>query len=115
MKNLLGVISPHEKEITGNNIKCTFFKGEIMSIRNLGSAALHLCYVGCGQLEGYWQVNIKPWDVAAGLLIVAEAGGISSKFSGVPSDLSGDFIASNGKIHNEMVRRFKAVQIRLSP
>jgi len=87
---------------------------EILSMRNLGSAALHLCYVGCGRLDGYWQVNIKPWDVAAGLLIVAEAGGKCSKFAGGPSDLSGDFIASNGKIHSEMVRRFKAVQIQVS-
>ena len=87
---------------------------EILSVRNLGSAALHLCYVADGQLDGYWQVNIKPWDVAAGWLIVTEAGGVCSKFSGKPSDLSGDFIASNGKIHSEMVQRFTAVQRRLS-
>ncbi|MCP4709505.1 MAG: inositol monophosphatase [Planctomycetes bacterium] len=104
-------------DTTAANNNIAYFESinnEIMGIRNLGSAALHLCCVGCGQLEGYWQVNIKPWDVAAGLLIVEEAGGNCSKFSGGPSDLSTDFIASNGKIHNEMVRRFKAVQAIVS-
>jgi myo-inositol-1(or 4)-monophosphatase len=65
----------------------SFFKAFLtrcQGIRRNGSAALDLCYVACGRLDGFWELKLKPWDIAAGALIVAEAGGKLSKFSGAP-------------------------------
>jgi myo-inositol-1(or 4)-monophosphatase len=73
-------------------------------IRRLGSAALDLCYVGCGRFDGYWEQNLKPWDTAAGVLIAAEAGAVISDFSNAPftSDKN-EIVASNGNFHKEMI------------
>ncbi len=57
------------------------------SLRRLGSAAMNLCFVACGRLDGYWASSIKPWDIAAGILIVEEAGGVISDISRQPLDL----------------------------
>ena len=73
-------------------------------MRRLGSAALDLCYVACGRFEAFWEQNLKPWDTAAGALIVAEAGGQVTTFSNRP--YSGDqdeILATNGHIHQEMI------------
>ena len=73
-------------------------------IRRAGSAALDLCYVASGRIDGFWELKLKPWDVAAGALIVAEAGGSLSDFSGKPSSIfGGETLASNSIIHNEMI------------
>ena len=70
------------------------------AVRRDGSAALDLCYVGAGRFDGYWEMKLKPWDIAAGCLIVAEAGGIVSRFSGAPIDLEqGDVVAATPAIH----------------
>jgi myo-inositol-1(or 4)-monophosphatase len=72
-------------------------------IRRAGSAALDLCYVACGRFDGFWELKLKPWDIAAGALIVAEAGGTLSDFSGEPFSINGrETLASNGLIHEEM-------------
>ena len=85
----------------------TFFEAFLtrcQGIRRAGSAALDLCYVAAGRIDGYWELKLKPWDVAAGALIVAEAGGSLSDFSGGEFSLSGNqTLASNGLIHEEMV------------
>src|SRR5512137_1701168 len=74
------------------------------AIRRCGSAALDLCYVACGRFDGFWELKLKPWDVAAGALIVSEAGGEVSSFEGGPFDISaGRALASNGLIHREMI------------
>jgi len=74
-------------------------------IRRSGSAALDLCYVACGRFDGFWELKLKPWDLAAGALIVAEAGGMLSDFSGRSFSLQGqETLASNRLIHEEMVR-----------
>jgi myo-inositol-1(or 4)-monophosphatase len=57
------------------------------SLRRLGSAALNLCFVASGRLDGYWATSIKPWDIAAGILMVSEAGGVIQDVSGQPLDL----------------------------
>jgi myo-inositol-1(or 4)-monophosphatase len=73
-------------------------------LRRDGSAALDLCYVAAGRLDGYWELKLHPWDVAAGNLIVEEAGGRVSDFSGAPSSGSGrEILASNGRIHDAMI------------
>jgi len=72
-------------------------------IRRTGSAALDLCYVACGRLDGFWEWKLKPWDTAAGALIVHEAGGRMSDFEGQAFDPFGDqTLASNGAIHDAM-------------
>jgi myo-inositol-1(or 4)-monophosphatase len=72
-------------------------------VRRLGSAALDLCYVACGRLDGYWEKSLKIWDISAGGLIVSEAGGKVTNFFGDEWDHKSDnIIASNGIIHSEI-------------
>jgi myo-inositol-1(or 4)-monophosphatase len=86
----------------------TFFKAFLtrcQGIRRAGSAALDLCYVACGRIDGFWELKLKPWDTAAGALIVTEAGGRVSDFSGNDFSIWGnETLASNGSIHAEMLR-----------
>jgi myo-inositol-1(or 4)-monophosphatase len=73
-------------------------------IRRLGSAALDLCYVAAGRLDGFWEQDLKPWDTAAGDVIVREAGGRLATFDGGPyTPYLRSVVASNGWIHDEMV------------
>ncbi len=75
------------------------------AIRRDGSAALDLCYVAAGRLDGYWELKLQPWDVAAGLLIVEEAGGRTSDFSGHQSCTSGrETVASNDHLHEAILK-----------
>ena len=72
-------------------------------VRRDGSAALDLCYVAAGRLDAYWELKLHPWDVAAGLLVVEEAGGRTSDLSGGPAPRSGlECLASNGLLHDEL-------------
>jgi myo-inositol-1(or 4)-monophosphatase len=74
-------------------------------LRRVGAAALDLCMVAAGWLDGYWELKIKPWDVAAGALFVVEAGGRVSGYGGQPfrSD-AGEIVATNGRLHDELMR-----------
>ena len=73
-------------------------------IRRFGSAALDLSYVAAGRLDGFWEVNLHPWDMAAGVLLVQEAGGTVSDFQGKPLSIYGKkVVASNGVIHPAML------------
>jgi myo-inositol-1(or 4)-monophosphatase len=74
-------------------------------IRRCGSAALDLCFVACGRLDGFWELGLKPWDIAAGALIVREAGGVTTDFEGSDLGMDGSrVLASNGLIHDEMMQ-----------
>jgi len=74
------------------------------AVRRDGSAALDLCYVACGRFDGFWELNLSPWDTAAGALIVVEAGGHVSNFSGGAfSNYKPEVVASNGLIHARML------------
>ena len=74
-------------------------------LRRDGSAALDLAYVACGRYEGFWEMSLSPWDVAAGSLIVREAGGVVTDFGGRESYIeSGDIIAANPHVHASMLR-----------
>jgi myo-inositol-1(or 4)-monophosphatase len=80
------------------------FVREARGVRRDGSAALDLCYVASGRLDGYWELDLNPWDVSAGALIVAEAGGRISDLVGGPLPRSGgQIVASNGRIHESML------------
>jgi myo-inositol-1(or 4)-monophosphatase len=81
-----------------------------IAIRRPGSAALDLCYVAAGRFDGYWELKIHSWDVAAGILIVTEAGGKVTDFGGgIFSIYDENIVASNGWIHEEMLRVIQEV------
>ena len=88
-----------------NNIRqFTDFSLRAQGVLRLGSAALDLAAVAAGRLEGYWEFKINPWDIAAGCLLVTEAGGRVTAPDGSPFDLfARKIVASNGLIQNEMV------------
>lgn len=75
------------------------------AIRRDGSAALNLSYVAAGRFDGFWELKLSPWDTAAGVLMVIEAGGRVSSFGGDPFDIyKGQIVASNNLIHDDMLR-----------
>jgi myo-inositol-1(or 4)-monophosphatase len=77
-------------------------------VRRAGSAALDLAYVAAGRFEGYWEFNLNPWDTAAGFLLVEEAGGVITGFSGDKYKLdSREILASNGLIQGELLHLFQ--------
>lgn len=74
-------------------------------IRRAGSAALDLAYVACGRVDGFWEFNLKPWDIAAGALLIKEAGGLVTDFNGGEDYLeSGNIMAANPKLYKEMAQ-----------
>jgi myo-inositol-1(or 4)-monophosphatase len=80
------------------------FAMNAQALRRDGAAALDLCCIACGRFDGFWELNLGPWDTAAGALIVAEAGGRVTDFSGGRfSNYKPEVIASNGLIHDRMI------------
>jgi myo-inositol-1(or 4)-monophosphatase len=81
-----------------------YFLGRSRAVRRLGSAAIDLCYVAAGRLDGFWEMHLGPWDIAAGGLIVQEAGGRVTTTDGRPfSARLGNVLATNGRVHEQMV------------
>jgi myo-inositol-1(or 4)-monophosphatase len=81
---------------------------QAQGIRRPGSAALDLCYLAAGRLDGFWEENLKPWDTAAAVLIVQEAGGQLSTFEGSPYDLNSYTVAaSNSLLHDQILAALK--------
>jgi len=79
-------------------------------VRRAGSAALDLCCVACGRFDGFWEFNLNPWDTAAGVLLVEEAGGKVTDFSGGPLQLnSRETLASNGLVHEAVIGEFAKI------
>ena len=84
------------------------FAMNAQALRRDGAAALDLCYVACGRFDGFWELNLSPWDTAAGALIVTEGGGRVTNFSGGPfSNYNPEVVASNGLIHDRMLEVLK--------
>lgn len=80
------------------------FSMKAQGVRRTGSAALDLCYVASGRFDGFWERKLHPWDTAAGSLLLTEAGGKLSDFAGKPFSIyDSELLASNGKIHREMI------------
>jgi len=74
------------------------------AIRRAGSAAIDLCYVACGRLDGFWEFGLSPWDTSAGQLMIKEAGGKVTKLDNSKFDIyNKEILASNGIIHQEMI------------
>lgn len=81
------------------------FVSEARAIRRLGSAAIDLCWVAAGRMDGFWERGLRAWDMMAGALIVQEAGGRVTTLDGADWDAHrGHCVASNGRIHDEMLR-----------
>ena len=79
-------------------------------VRRAGSAALDLCSVAAGRVDGFWEFNLNPWDTAAGVLIAEEAGGRVSRFDGTSFQIdSRETLASNGLVHNALLAEFEAI------
>ena len=82
---------------------------EGLPVRRLGSAAIDLCWVACGRFDGFWEYNLNPWDIAAGYLIVEEAGGQITNFDGDPYDVyDKETLATNGIIHEDMLKLIRS-------
>jgi len=91
------------------------FVGEARAVRRLGSAAIDLCYVAAGRMDGFWESDLKPWDIAGGALIVAEAGGRVTNMDGDPfTSRGGDILATNGPLHPAMLAIIRAFRERPS-
>jgi myo-inositol-1(or 4)-monophosphatase len=89
------------------------FIGRARAVRRLGSAALDLCYVAAGRMDGFWESDLKPWDIAGGALLVAEAGGHVTGVDGAPfASRAGSVLATNHRIHDEMLRVIAAFRSR---
>jgi myo-inositol-1(or 4)-monophosphatase len=81
------------------------FVGRARAVRRLGSAALDMCYVAAGRMDGFWEQYLKPWDVAGAAIIVQEAGGRVTNFTGGPfSSRHHQVLATNGQVHDAMVQ-----------
>jgi len=105
-KSLLATGFPYDVRVSQENNISHFnnFIIRAQGIRRCGSAAMDLCYVACGRFDGFWELKLKPWDVAAGTLIVQEAGGQVSDFRGGEFSIFGsEVLATNGAIHQQMV------------
>jgi len=88
---------------------------QVAGIRRFGAAALDLAYVAAGRYEGFWEHNLKPWDIAAGLLMVREAGGKVTDFAGTETMLaSGDIVATNGVLHDDLKALLDKAQNRVA-
>ncbi|MFH0990630.1 MAG: inositol monophosphatase family protein [bacterium] len=84
------------------------FLMEAQALRRLGSAAIDMCYVASGKFEGFWEVALNPWDMAAGMVIIEEAGGKITDFHGNPTTIySKQILASNGIVHNQLMAVLK--------
>lgn len=92
------------------------FALKAQGLRRTGSAALDLCYVAAGRFDGFWEVKLNPWDMAAGSVIVREAGGRLTNFSGDELSIYGqELVASNGHIHQAMLDVLNEGLSRVSP
>lgn len=102
---------PYDRATTGHNFaEWEHFQRHAGACRRLGAASLDLCMVGAGWIDGYWETRLSAWDVAAGSLVVSEAGGVVTDITGAEFNArSGNAIASNGAIHKEILDGLIAV------
>jgi myo-inositol-1(or 4)-monophosphatase len=108
---LIGTGFPSQKRHKNPNI---YFYHQLTlrthGVRRAGSAALDLCNVAAGRYEGFWEFNLNPWDTAAGVLIVEEAGGKVTDFSGGEFQIaSRETLASNGLVHEALLHEFQEI------
>jgi myo-inositol-1(or 4)-monophosphatase len=106
-QSLLGTGFPYgiREERENNLAHFSAMAVRVQGVRRCGAASLDLCWVACGRLDGFWELSLKPWDIAAGALIVREAGGRVTDFSDTEPGLDGSrTLASNGLLHSAMAK-----------
>jgi myo-inositol-1(or 4)-monophosphatase len=106
ISSLLSTGFPYERvSLPENNVShLGRVLNHIQGVRRSGSLALDLAYVACGRLDGHWELSVKPWDTAAGGLLITEAGGRISTLRGEPwTPFERDIVATNGRIHDQLV------------
>lgn len=105
-RSLLATGFPYDIRTSPNNNLNHFcnFALSAQAVRRAGAAALDLAYTAAGRFDGFWEFGLNPWDVAAGILLVEEAGGKVTDFKGKPYDIRrGEILTSNGRIHTQML------------
>jgi len=110
---LLATGFPYDRTRTNENNFQNFIEFQLAAraVRRAGAAALDLAYVAAGMLDGFWECKLNPWDVAAGKLLVEEAGGTVSNHQGEPYSLADHrILASNGRVHREMINILAVVR-----
>jgi myo-inositol-1(or 4)-monophosphatase len=110
---LLGTGFPYDRRQHTEFYLAFFAEGmrRAQGVRRAGSAALDLCYIACGRLDAFWEWKLRPWDTAAGRLIVEEAGGRVTDFTGRPHQLAGpETAASNTRLHGELLEMLARVR-----
>jgi myo-inositol-1(or 4)-monophosphatase len=115
-QSLLVTGFPYDVRTNANNNleEYAAFSLRSQGVRRLGSAAIDLAYVAAGRFDGFWEISIHPWDIAAGSLIVTEAGGRVTDVRGGPDFLAHppSVLATNGRIHEEMLSVLNRFQSR---
>jgi len=111
-RSLLVTGFPYDSHTSDSNIpEFLGFQRTAQATRRVGSAALDMCYVAAGQMDGYWESKIKPHDIAAGIVMIREAGGVVTDYDGGDTMLtSGRIVGSNGLIHKDMLDVLKKSQ-----
>jgi len=115
-KSLLATGFPYDIRVSevNNIIHFNNFLTRVQGIRRCGSAAMDLCYVACGRFDGFWELKLQPWDMAAGALIAQEAGGRISDFKNREfSIFNSEILATNGLIHQQMVGVLQEENVRI--
>lgn len=106
-----GFAYDRRETLDNNYAEFCHFTHLTQGVRRGGSASVDLAYVACGRLDGYWERGLSPWDLAAGVVLVEEAGGQVSAYDGDPFDIySGRLIASNGLLHPAIIRELGQVE-----
>ncbi len=82
----------------------------IRGIRRYGSAAIDLCYVACGRMEGFWELNLKPYDISAGWLILEEAGGKLTDYDNGQANIPNETVGTNGSIHDDLINYLTTIK-----
>lgn len=117
-KSLLATGFAYDRRDTPDNNYAEFcyLTSQTQGVRRMGSAAIDLAYVAAGRIDGFWERGLNIWDIAAGALLVAEAGGQVSSYENTPLEVdSGRILASNGRIHGAMSRMLLEAHDHLKP
>jgi myo-inositol-1(or 4)-monophosphatase len=116
--SLLATGFPYDLRVAeDNNLReYAAFAVRCRGVRRMGSAVLYMAYVACGRIDGYWELRVGPWDIAAGSILLTEAGGRLTNLEGGPLDLDRPaVVASNGRIHDEILRVLAQLRTKSSP
>mgnify|MGYP003952626305 CR=1 FL=1 len=115
--SLLGTGFPYDRQTNPNNNTHRFaaLLKRCLGVRRAGAAALDLAYVACGWLDGFWETRLSPWDMAAGVLLIQEAGGQVTGLHGTPMDMAtGHLTATNGHVHDALVAQLIEADARFA-